>query len=286
MRSIILLTSMLFFACADNGNGTVASSPGTVPPSQPGSTPPPASPSDAEVPAAPETPNAGNITITRPADGTVIRQNPITVEGTARTFENNVVLQVHDEEGNQILQTATTARGDLGTFNPWSEELWLTEWPGERLTVRGVEHSAKDGSIRSLSTVTLENGLERREVTLFFPNMQRTPNDCSVVHPAKHIVPNSVGMARLLTEALIAGPSHFETTQGFSSQFPRGARINSIDLDGSTITIDFSPEMQNVGGSCRVQSIRASIEKTLTQLPNVSRVRITAGGSEDLALQP
>jgi hypothetical protein len=93
-------------------------------------------------------------------------------------------------------------------------------------------------------------------------------------------------MARLLTETVMAGPTSLEQGQGFSGAFPRGARVNSIALDGTTVTIDFSPEMQNVGGSCRVQAIRASLEATLKQLPNVDRVRITAGGSEELALQP
>lgn len=276
----------MLFGCADNGNGNgpVTRNQETAD-SDTGST---RSDTGIDRPHSPpeQTADAGNVTIIRPVDGAVARENPLKVEGTARTFENNVVLEVHDEDGNRILQTATTARGDLGEFNPWSEDLWVTTWPGEELTVRAIEHSAKDGSIRSLASVTLKNGMEQREVALFFPNQQRSGNDCSRVHKVNHIVPNSVGMARLLTEALIAGPTRFEQAQGFTSEFPRGARVDSIEVDGSTVTIDFSPEMQNVGGSCRVQAIRASIEKTLTQLPNVSRVRITAGGSEELALQP
>lgn len=285
MRVLCLILSFFLAACADDATSPVTSSPGTsTTVTTNGEIPD--SPSSADRSKTPESANAGNVTITSPSDGSVLTANPVEVAGTARTFENNVVLVVLDEDGDQILQTSTTARGDMGQFNPWNESLWLTRAPGKSMTIRALEHSAKDGSLRSFDSVTLKNGLEQREVTLFFPNTRRSPNDCSIVYPITHVVPSSVGMARLLTEALIAGPTRFQQAQGFTSEFPPGARVDSVVIDGSTVTVDFSPEMQNVGGSCRVQAIRASLEKTLTQLPNIDKVRITAGGSEELALQP
>lgn len=285
MRFALLLTTLLFCSCVDQGPEPSSSTQESSPTS-PDATEPPIPPGSEGSAEPSETRNEKNVTVSSPVEGSVIRENPVRVEGTARTFENNVVLQVLDADGRQILQTSTTARGELGQFNPWSEELWLTEWPGGHMTIRAIEHSARDGSIRSLASVRVENGLERREVTLHFPNSRNSPNDCSRMYPVTHTVPNTIAMARLLAEALIAGPTDSEKGQGFSSQIPRGTRVSSVDLDGSTITIDFSPEMQNIGGSCRVQAIRASIERTLMELPNVNRVRITAAGSEELALQP
>lgn len=284
MRAFVFFCSALLLCCADNSVG-----PGTSTGSGPASTqenPPPA-PAPAESGQV-ETPteNNGNVTITRPVDGASLEENPIRVEGTARTFENNVVLEVLDQGGDRILRTSTTATGELGEFNPWSAELWLTEWPGERVTVRAAEYSARDGSLSSLATVQLRNNVERREVTLFFPNARRSPNDCSVVYPVQHILPESKGIARLLTEALISGPTRFEQAQGYTSEFPQGTRVDSISIDGTTATVNLGVGMQNVGGSCRVQAIRASLENTLKQLPNIDRVRIAAGGSEELALQP
>jgi hypothetical protein len=71
-----------------------------------------------------------------------------------------------------------------------------------------------------------------------------------------------------------------------ASPFPKGSAIASVKMSGSTVTVDFNERLQNVGGSCAAQAIRASVEKTLLQLPSVKRVVITAGGSERLALQP
>ena len=283
MRSFVLILSFLLLACVDDTITPVATQPESSPPEVAGS-----SPEDADAGETLATPprNEGNVTIRVPEDRTTLTTNPFTVEGTARTFENNVVVEVLDEEGDRILQTSTTARGELGSFNPWKTELWLTSWPGKAVTVRALEHSAKDGSVRSLAAVTLDNGIEQREITLYLPNERRSPNDCSVVHPVSHVVPASIGMARLLVESLLSGPTRFEQAQGFTSPFPPGARVESIAVDGSTVTVDFSAAMQNVGGSCRVQAIRAAIERTLEELPNVDRVRITAGGSEELALQP
>ena len=57
-------------------------------------------------------------------------------------------------------------------------------------------------------------------------------------------------------------------------------------LRDGTLTVDFNERLQNVGGSCRAQMIRAAVTETLSRLPSVKKVVITAGGSETLALQP
>ncbi|MDX1584331.1 MAG: Gmad2 immunoglobulin-like domain-containing protein [Thermoanaerobaculia bacterium] len=227
-----------------------------------------------------------NVRIDSPADGSAVVANPIEVSGTARTFENYVILQVRDSRGEQLLETSTTARGEIGHFNPWSTELWLTRWPGPEITLRAIEESARDGSIRSLETVTLRNEMRRREVILYFPNAETSPDDCSTVYPVTRVVPSSPGIARLLTEALIAGPTSSEKKRGFTSEFPRGTQVESIEINDGTLTVDLSSEARNVGGSCRAQAVRSSLDATLGQLSNVERVRITAAGSEELALQP
>ena len=84
-------------------------------------------------------------------------------------------------------------------------------------------------------------------------------------------------MARLLVEALMTHPR---------TPFPRGSDVEGINIEGGVLTVNFNERLQNVGGSCAAQAIRASVERTLAQLPTVDRVVITAGGSEKLALQP
>lgn len=217
-----------------------------------------------------ETPPDRSVTIT-----SVRAENPVIVEGTARTFENNVVIRLLDARGDLIRQTATTAVGDPGTFNPYRAEVLVTRDPGERLTVEAVEYSAKDGSLRSRDTRTVDYGVETIPVDLYFTD--RSPVDCSKVFPNRTEVPKTAGMARLLVIALMEHPR---------SPFPRGSDLQGVKIGNGVLTVDFNERLQNVGGSCAAQAIRASVEKTLLQLPTVERVVITAGGSEKLALQP
>jgi hypothetical protein len=267
---VIAVTSLFVFSCA-NGDVPVADSPeGRVPPA------------DAEVPAG----SARDVIIDSPANGSAFESNPIRLEGRARTFENNVTLELRDEAGAPILTSWATATGEIGELSPWTTELWVTDWPGAELAIRAADYSAKDGSLRSVDEVRLRNESEPREITLYFPHMERSGGDCSRVYPLNRNVPATPSMARLLTEALIQGPTDREKAEGFSFDFPRSGRVQSIALRDGTLTIDFTSDLQNVGGSCRVQAIRAAIEKTMLQLPTVERVRILAGGSEELALQP
>jgi hypothetical protein len=275
MRSlaVVIVVSFLFlflFSCA-NGDVPVAGSPEPTPP-----------PADTSAPGG----TARDVIIDSPATGSVFVSNPLRLEGRARTFENNVTLELSDEAGAPILTSWATATGEMGELSPWATELWVTNWPGAELTIRAVEYSAKDGSPRAVDEVRLRNESEPREITLYFPHMGRSGGDCTRVYPVTRRVPATVSMARLLTEALIQGPTEGEKADGFSSDFPRSGRVQSIALRDGTLTIDFTSDLQNVGGSCRVQAIRASIEETMLQLPTVERVRILAGGSEELALQP
>src|SRR5688572_28251832 len=94
-----------------------------------------------------------NVRIEEPS-GT-IRANPVKVRGQARTFENNVVIRVLDQRGETIVETFTTASGEMGTFSPFEKDIFLVRDPGKELTVEAFEYSAKDGSIVNRDSVTL-----------------------------------------------------------------------------------------------------------------------------------
>jgi hypothetical protein len=220
---------------------------------------------------------ARNVTITSPAEGEVLRSNPIRVTGTARTFENNVSLRVRGADGNVLTETFATATGELGNFNPWDREIFLTAYPGGRLTVEAWESSAKDGSVQSLVRVDTRFEAPRKTFTIYQHDPAQAPDDCTKVFPVKRDAPASLSEARLLLEMLIAEKG---------SPFPRGSGVKGVNIRGGAATVDFNYALRNVGGSCRAQAIRSSVEKTLGALPGVSRVVITAEGDEGQALQP
>lgn len=207
--------------------------------------------------------------------------NPVVIHGRARTFENNVSLRVRDANGGIIAESFTTAQGEMGTHSPFTGQVWVTRDPGGRITAEALEYSAKDGSPQSLVSRSIQYPVETIDATLYFPDQ-----GCTTVNPFKRTIPKSISMARLLVEALIGGPTATERQGGASVAFPHGSAVQGVNLKKGVLTVDFNERLQNVGGSCQAQMIRASVTKTLEALPNVSRVVITAGGSEKLALQP
>jgi hypothetical protein len=207
--------------------------------------------------------------------------NPIVVTGRARTFENNVVVRAIGEDDTLITQTFTTSEGEMGRHNPYRAALWITRDPGRQITVEALEHSAKDGSEQSLVASEKPFDVAIIEAKLHFPDVQ-----CTRAERYTRRMPNSTSMARLLVEALIAGPTPEESEAGAAAPFPEGASVESVNLRDGVITVDFNERLRSVGGSCRAQMIRESVTATLSALPSVKRVVITAGGSEALALQP
>jgi hypothetical protein len=144
------------------------------------------------------------------------------VAGTARTFENHVSVRLRDEEGQVIARTFTTARGELGSFNPWEVEVFMTSWPGKQVIVEAFDVSAKDGSEQSLVKVSAPLAVEPGELELYFHDAKRAPNDCSQVFAVKRRAPSSISVARLVVEALIAGPLPFEAGESNSIALPAG----------------------------------------------------------------
>jgi hypothetical protein len=259
LRSAIYTTLVLLLACNKPPERRAGTDGATT-------TPPPASAVKKEVPR--------NVFINR-----VTVANPLIVKGRARTFENTVVVRARS--GNDVLkEIPATAVGEIGQYNPYTAHVWLTRHPGKELTVEAFEYSARDGSVQSLDSQTVRYTVPPVSAKLHFP-----AGDCTRFVEIERAIPKSISMARLLVEALIDGPTAVEQ-HGASAVFPRGSAVRSVNLRDGVLTVDFNERLQNVGGSCAVQAIRESVSRTLRQLPTVKNVVITAGGREDLALQP
>jgi spore germination protein GerM len=112
--------------------------------------------------------------------------------------------------------------------------------------------------------------------------------DCSLVFPLDRVVPTKTAGYRAAIEALLKGPVADEKSAGYATSIPSAATLKSVAADASGIvTADFTTALdRGVAGSCRVSSVRAQIEKTLGQFPEVHGVVITVNGKKDTVLQP
>ncbi|MEO8215617.1 MAG: Gmad2 immunoglobulin-like domain-containing protein [Acidobacteriota bacterium] len=232
------------------------------------------------------TPSGKNVTLDTPRSGEPLTTNPFTVAGTARTFENQVALRVLDEDGRLIQQSSAIAAGQPGSFSPWTRSILLIAYPGQKLTVEAVEISPKDGSTRSIARASVPFRVLPRTLKLFFPDSTRASRNCSAVFAIDRKVPNTLSIAQASVLALIAGPTAEEQDRGFTNPFPEGSSLNSVAIANGVATVDFNEVLENVGGSCRAQAIRASVTRTLQDLPGLRQAIITAAGSQEQALQP
>jgi Sporulation and spore germination./Immunoglobulin-like domain of bacterial spore germination. len=274
MRLMLVILILLFACRAPERDGSITTSADT---------------SAAPAPIDPDTEpaTATQATESQPAVDqeiyidTVSDTNPLVVKGRARTFENAVSLRVRDARGTLLTERHVTSTGEMGHHNPYEAQLWLVRDPGGKVTVEAFEYSAKDGSVRSLTRRQLDSSTALANVVLMFP-----AGDCERLQPFTRRVPKSQAMARLLGEALVAGPTADEKASGASSPFPAGTELRSVVLRHGQLTVDFNDRLQNVGGSCAVAAIRQSVTQTLRRLPTINSVVITSAGREDLALQP
>ncbi len=115
--------------------------------------------------------------------------------------------------------------------------------------------------------------------------------DCSRTVAVERQVLKTSAAARASIEALLRGATQKENNQGFISSINPGVRIQKLTIDPpfgeKTAKIDFDEQLEfQVGGSCRVASIRAQITDTLKQFPTVENVIISINGRTEDILQP
>lgn len=144
---------------------------------------------------------------------------------------------------------------------------------------------------------------ENSVIEIFFSNSKLDPEmmDCSKVYSAyRPIVLENYYSGRVTSEEeklmqkiyfavsnLLAGPTDEETREGFFTSINKDSKINSINIEGGVVKVDFSQEFNTgVAGSCRVIAIRSQVEETLKQFPEVKNVIISVDGNSENLLQP
>lgn len=112
--------------------------------------------------------------------------------------------------------------------------------------------------------------------------------ECDEVYPETRAVSRvgeDVPWPEVALRALLAGPSESEGSLFFTS-IPDGVALLSLEVDGGVAHADFSSELNQVAGSCRVIAIRAQIEETLKRFDGIDEVVISVEGNIGEALQP
>lgn len=77
---------------------------------------------------------------------------------------------------------------------------------------------------------------------------------------------------------LLAGPGGIEAEVGYASAIPAGTELRGVSVDGSVALVDLSAEFGAGGGSASILGRAAQVVYTLTQFPEVERVRFAIEG--------
>lgn len=83
---------------------------------------------------------------------------------------------------------------------------------------------------------------------------------------------------RAAIELLLKGPNEKEKEQGLSTAMPEISTLINIKVEGDTVFLDFSKEIEQGGGTMLMTDRLAQIVYTATQFPPVSKVRLLING--------
>ncbi|HOB21416.1 MAG: GerMN domain-containing protein [Firmicutes bacterium] len=111
----------------------------------------------------------------------------------------------------------------------------------------------------------LESRKEQIKLNVYFTR------DAQEVVPAKRTLQgeDQVELLKAAFSALLAGPTEEEKQQGLSSQLPADAKLLDVKVEDGIAYLDFSRELEQVGGSARVLGILKQIGFTATEVPGI-----------------
>jgi hypothetical protein len=209
-----------------------------------------------------------------------------TVSGRVSADSKRILLSLLDADGDELFSRKVD-------IEPESDESY-------------VRFSVSVGDLGYVGSATLrivhfgsEGGTESRNITLISPDLVDVQifmtnsnlnlwNMCDQVYPVRRQVSSNSNIYRATLESLFEGPTKKEIENGYVSSLPEGVKLKSVAADAEgTVTADFSSRLEyRVAGSCLVTAIRAQIESTLKQFPEVRNVVISIEGQKEGILQP
>jgi len=219
--------------------------------------------------------------------------NPLTIKGEARGtwyFEGDFLITVEDEQGNTLGKAIATAQHDWMTeeFVPFSTALFFTYPFSPDSTMKPIpltlvlEKNNPSALQENAEVLRIPVRFEKkptRDIQLYYYNSKSDiEKSCSMqfIRPVSRTIPHTNTPIQDALNFLLKGQlTEEEKTQGFSTGFPpNGVELIGANLQEGILKLEFS-DSQNFlsGGSCRVEILRAQIEKTAKQFPGVRQVQ-------------
>ncbi len=217
--------------------------------------------------------------------------NPTVVTGTAIVFENTFLWRIEDGRGTRIAGSHAMADApDIGQPGAFTIRAF---WDVTPQTATGTlivyEASARDGEPTHVVRVPIRfatRAAASRNL-YFVPEVLNDNMDCSSVRAQSVSVPGSTAPIEATLRALLSYDDS-RTPPGLKTSIPSGTGLVSITVNNGLAKVIFDANLEReVGGSCRVGSIRAQITKTLLQFPSIQQINLSVEGKmAEETLQP
>jgi len=224
---------------------------------------------------------------------------PIELKGEAKGswfFEASFPVEFADPTGKVVGWGLATADSEWMTdqFVPFSATIECGEVSGPITMILRKDNPSGLPENEDAVYIPMKIGADavapaKTTVKVFFGN-KKIDEDvlfCEKTYATDRIIDSTpaVGMAAL--EQLLAGPNDKEIAAGFFTSIEPGVKIKSLKIEKGVAYVDFDSSLEkNVGGSCRVSTIRSQITETLKQFPTVTSVEISIDGRKEYILQP
>lgn len=224
-----------------------------------------------------------------PADGAVLGV-AFEVSGRAKNSREPLVIIVKDAAGTELYRTETRVESGEGVYGRFAAVVELAEIPVGDGAVEVFRRPAADATPADavVRAVTFANP-DTVKVKIFLGRTGFDEADaCDTVYPVERLVSSKTQIYRAALSELIGGPTPAEKADGYFTSLPGRVTLKSVAADAAgTVTANFDPGLESgVAGSCRVIAIRAQIENTLRQFPEVRDVVLSVNGRADDVLQP
>ncbi|MFH1047964.1 MAG: GerMN domain-containing protein [Patescibacteria group bacterium] len=209
-----------------------------------------------------------------------------TVAGRAKSDSNRLLVSLLDAGGEELFSRKIDLEAENGdSYARFSISIGDLGYVGDA-TLR-IVYFGSEGGTESRHISLISPDLVELQIFMTNTNLNLW-QQCDKVFPVRRQISSNSNIYRAIIEALFAGPTENETANGYGTELPKGVKLKSVGADAEgTVTADFDGKLERgVAGSCRVTAIRAQIEATLKQFPEVHSVVISVEGQKEGILQP
>ena len=232
------------------------------------------------------------IRVDTPSPGDTLRSSSLMLRGSARTFESNVQYRLVFNDVMVLARGYTTANAqNVGEFGPFSTEVeYAADWEGSAV-LEVYEQDAESGNEVNVVRIPVHllpdqlTDEDARQVFAYFTNAKlkgsRVDTDiCADVYPVRRELPaSSRALARGALYYMVKGPTPREAESGYQNHFPKGTRVEHINIRNGVAHVEFNTVLNQIPDKCGVRAVRAQIEQTLVQFPTVRGVAIHVRGA-------